>query len=57
MNSASIAPAQQIMLAGSPQITVVLRRSRQARRMSLRISRLKGHVTLSLPLSCPVAQA
>ena len=57
MNSASITPTQQIMLAGSPQITVVLRRSRQARRMSLRISRLKGHVTLSLPLSCPVVQA
>ena len=57
MNSASIAHVQQIMLPGSPRIGVVLRRSKRARRMSLRVSRLKGLVTLSLPISCPMAQA
>ena len=57
MNSASIAPVQQIMLPGSPTIGVLLRRSKRARRMSLRVSRLKGLVTLSLPISCPMAQA
>ena len=57
MNSASNIPVQQIMLPGSPGISVVLRRSKRAQRMSLRVLRLKGLVTLSLPLSCPMAQA
>ena len=36
-------------LIGNPPISVTLRRSAQARRMSLRVSRLDGEVTLTLP--------
>ena len=57
MNSVPIASVQQIILPGSPKITITLRRSKRARRMSLRISRLKGVVTLSLPISCPLREA
>lgn len=38
------------ILTGSPDIEVVLRPSARARRLSLRISRLDGRVTLSMPL-------
>nr|WP_176846981.1 SprT family zinc-dependent metalloprotease [Roseicitreum antarcticum] len=44
-------------LPGTPDIRVQLRRSRQARRLSLRVSQLDGRVTLSMPLSLPLAQA
>jgi predicted metal-dependent hydrolase len=37
------------ILTGSPPIDVVLRRSARARRFSLRVSRLDGRVTLSMP--------
>lgn len=37
------------VLAGNPPIEVSLRRSARARRLSLRISRLDGQVTLTLP--------
>jgi predicted metal-dependent hydrolase len=37
------------VIPGSPPIEVALRRSAQARRFSLRVSRLDGRVTLSLP--------
>jgi predicted metal-dependent hydrolase len=37
------------LLAGNPPIEVSLRRSARARRLSLRISRLDGRVTLTLP--------
>ena len=57
MNFASISMEQLVLLPGNPQISVVLRRSKRSRRMSLRISRIKGLVTLSLPISCPIAQA
>lgn len=36
-------------LTGNPPVEVVLRRSSQARRLSLRVSRLDGKVTLTLP--------
>lgn len=36
-------------LPGAPHVTVALRRSARARQMSLRVSRLDGRVTLSLP--------
>ncbi len=36
-------------LAGNPPIAVVLRRSARARRLSLRVSRLDGRVSLTLP--------
>ena len=57
MNSASISSEQLVFLPGNPQISVVLRRSRRSKRLSLRISRIKGLVTLSLPISCPLTQA
>ena len=57
MNSTSMVSVQHIILTGNPKITVILRRSIRARRMSLRISRLKGVVTLSLPVSCPIREA
>lgn len=57
MNLASILPEQLMFLPGNPQISVVLRRSRRSKRLSLRISRIKGLVTLSLPISCPLTQA
>lgn len=37
------------ILPGSPPVEVTLRRTARARRMSLRVSRLDGRVTLSLP--------
>ena len=57
MNLPSNTADRQIILPGRPEITVLLRPSRRASRLSLRISRLKGQVTLSLPLSCPMVQA
>lgn len=39
----------QISLGGNPEISVTLRRSARARRLSLRISQLDGRVTLTLP--------
>ena len=57
MNLPSNTADRQITLPGRPEITVLLRPSRRASRLSLRISRLKGQVTLSLPLSCPMGQA
>lgn len=45
------------ILPGSPPIDIVLRRSARARRFSLRISRLDGRVTLSLPLRAREAEA
>lgn len=39
----------QHFLAGEPPIPVVLRRSARARRISLRVSRLDGRVSLTLP--------
>ena len=40
---------EQHFLPGEPRIGVVLRRSSRARRISLRVSRLDGRVTLTLP--------
>lgn len=39
----------QAILDGDPPVPVLLRRSARARRLSLRVSRLDGRVTLSLP--------
>ncbi len=38
------------LLPGNPSIEIALRRSARARRFSLRVSRLDGRVTLTLPL-------
>jgi len=49
--------AETLPLPGAPEITVALRRSPRARRMSLRVSRLDGRVTLSLPAAVPATEA
>lgn len=38
-----------LVIAGDPPVRIVLRNSARARRMSLRVSRLDGRVTLTLP--------
>jgi len=40
----------QVILTGNPSIEIELRRSARSRRLSLRVSRLDGRVTLSVPL-------
>lgn len=45
------------ILQGTPEIAVVLRRSGQARRLSLRVSGLDGRVTLTLPKSLHLKDA
>ena len=47
----------QAILLGDPPIEVTLRRSAQARRISLRVSKLDGRVTLSLPRWTPEREA
>ncbi|MCF2906621.1 M48 family metallopeptidase [Octadecabacter sp. CECT 8868] len=42
-----------LILDGNPPVEVVLRRSARARRLSLRISRLDGRATLTLPNRVP----
>lgn len=44
-------------LPGDPPVPLVLRRSAQARRISLRISQIDGRVTLTLPKRLAVAEA
>ncbi len=44
-------------LPGPPSVDVTLRRSAQARRFSLRVSRVDGRVTLTLPLRAREAEA
>ncbi len=46
-----------LVLPGSPPIDISLRRSARARRFSLRVSRLDGRVTLSLPERARVSDA
>ena len=43
----------QHILSGNPPVPVVLRRSARAKRFTLRVSRLDGRVTLTLPSSAP----
>ena len=50
-------PPETLPLPGVPDVTVMLRRSARARRMSLRVSRLDGRVTLSLPQAIGVDAA
>lgn len=47
----------QHRLAGDPAVEVILRRSARARRFSLRVSRLDGRVTLSMPIHAREADA
>lgn len=46
-----------ITLPGNPPIAVTLRRSAQARRLSLRLSQIDGRVTLTLPRRLPEREA
>jgi len=45
------------VLPGSPPVEVTLKRTARARRMSLRVSRLDGRVTLSLPTRARESEA
>jgi predicted metal-dependent hydrolase len=45
------------LLPGPPPVEITLRRSARARRFSLRVSRLDGRVTLSLPPGAREAEA
>ncbi|RYH08805.1 M48 family metallopeptidase [Tropicimonas sp. IMCC6043] len=45
------------MLPGDPPVQLVLRRSARARRYSLRVSRLDGRVTLTMPRTASPARA
>ncbi|MBU2961875.1 M48 family metallopeptidase [Citreicella sp. C3M06] len=47
----------QITLPGNPPIAVTLRRSAQARRLSLRLSQIDGKVTLTMPRRLPEQEA
>lgn len=47
---------QSLRLQGEPEIDVTLRRSPRARRMTLRVSRLDGRVTLTVPRGVPEAE-
>ncbi|OUD08947.1 zinc metalloprotease [Marivivens niveibacter] len=47
----------RLVLGGNPPIEVSLRRSPRARRLSLRISRLDGRVTMTLPNPVPEREA
>lgn len=44
------------VIAGDPPVKVGLRRSARARRLSLRVSRLDGRVTLTLPARVPLRE-
>ena len=44
---------QEFRLKGAPEVSVALRRSARARRVSLRVSSLDGKVTLTLPQGTP----
>lgn len=47
----------EFFVPGAPDIPIVLRRSARARRISLRVSRLDGRVTLTLPSRVPEQEA
>ena len=44
-------------LRGEPDIEIKLRRSRQAKRLNLRVSGLDGRVTLTIPKKLPLSEA
>ena len=48
---------ETLRVPGAPDIDVTVRRSAQARRMSLRVSRLDGRVTLSVPRGADMTMA
>jgi predicted metal-dependent hydrolase len=48
---------RETILQGEPPVAVTLRRSARARRMTLRVSRMDGRVTLTLPRGVAEAEA
>jgi len=48
---------ERIILAGRPDVEVLLRRSRRTRRISLRVSGLDGRVTLTMPPRARIREA
>jgi hypothetical protein len=48
---------RRLLLPGPPEVHLTLRRSARARRFSLRVSRVDGQVTLTLPTSAPEVDA
>lgn len=48
---------EKLVVGGDPRIEARVRRSAQARRLSLRVSRLDGRVTLSIPRAVPIREA
>lgn len=51
------APLTRVVIPGTPEVALTLRRSARARRFSLRVSRVDGEVTLTLPRWAPEAEA
>ncbi|MCB2128121.1 MAG: M48 family metallopeptidase [Rhodobacteraceae bacterium] len=47
----------EYFLSGDPPVSISVRRSARARRFSLRVSRLDGTVTLSVPRRAPLSEA
>lgn len=50
-------PMAQLMLSDGPTLSIDLRRSSRARRLTLRVSQLDGRVTLTLPTSVSEREA
>ena len=48
---------ERLILAGNPPVEVLLKPSARARRLSLRVSKLDGRVTLTLPRGAPRREA
>lgn len=48
---------EQIELTGPPMVRISVRRTRRAKRLSLRVSQLDGRVTMSLPMRTPLREA
>lgn len=57
MFGARIKSAEKLRLSAAPEVELLLRPSPQARRLSLRISRLDGRVTLTVPTGTPRREA
>ncbi|MBV7408408.1 M48 family metallopeptidase [Maritimibacter sp. DP1N21-5] len=49
--------SERVLLSGEPPVEVLLKPSTRSRRLSLRVSRLDGRVTLSMPVGIPRAEA
>ncbi|WP_424942124.1 M48 family metallopeptidase [Aliiroseovarius crassostreae] len=57
MFGSRIKSSEKVSLSGTPEVELLLRPSARARRLSLRVSRLDGRVTLSVPTGTPRREA